>query len=65
LISSAEIARCYGQSCNAKAITNQFHRTIKPDVKLIMDTLAAGGNPEDVMLSGISKIGGGGNGQAI
>jgi hypothetical protein len=52
----AEIARCFGQSCNAKAIRNFFDRTVKPDVNLILDTLDAGGNPEDVMLDGIFKI---------
>jgi len=54
----AEVARCYGKSCNAKAILNLMDRTIKPDVKLILDTLDAGGNPEDVMLKGIAKIAG-------
>lgn len=59
-----EIARCYGKSVTPKAITHVFSRTIKPDVKLILDTLAAGGDPEEVMLLGLKKIGGGdGNGQ--
>jgi hypothetical protein len=54
----AEVARCYGQSCNAKAIQNIMDRTIKYDVKLILDTLDAGGNPEDLILKGIAKIAG-------
>jgi len=61
----AEVARCYGRSVTAKAIHHFIDRTVKPDVKLILNTLAAGGNPEEVQLSGIAKIGGAksGNGQ--
>ncbi len=55
---STEIARCYGNSCNAKAIRNQFNRVVKPDVKLILDALEAGNDPEKIMLKGIAKIGG-------
>jgi hypothetical protein len=54
----AEVARCYGKSCNAKTIQNIMDRTIKPDVKLILDILDAGDNPEDIMLKGIAKIAG-------
>jgi hypothetical protein len=53
-----EVACCYGKSCNAKTIQNIMDRTIKADVKLILDTLDAGGNPEDLMLKGIAKIAG-------
>jgi hypothetical protein len=40
-------------------------RTIKHDVKLILDTLDAGGNPEDLMLKGIAKIAGTRQGQSL
>ncbi len=52
----AEVARCYGRSVTGKAVHHFVDRTVKPDVKLILDTLAAGGNPEEVQLSGIAKI---------
>lgn len=54
-----EVARCYGKSVNGKAIRNFYDRTIKHDVKAVLDTLEAGGDPEDLQLSGIAKIGGG------
>ncbi|KAG4439123.1 hypothetical protein IFR05_005410 [Cadophora sp. M221] len=55
----SEVARCYGQSVNGKAIRNFFDRTVKHDVKAVLDTLKAGGDPEDLQLSGIVKLGGG------
>ena len=58
-----EVARCYGKSVNGKAIRNFYDRTIKHDVKAVLDTLEAGGDPEDLQLSGIAKIGGGTKGQ--
>ncbi|CAL3970304.1 unnamed protein product [Diplocarpon coronariae] len=57
--SGKEVARCYGKSVNGKAIRNFYHRTVKNDVKLVLDTLAVGGDPEEVQLSGIVKIAGG------
>ena len=54
-----EVAHCYGKSVNGKAIRNFYDRTIKHDVKAVLDTLEAGGDPEDLQLSGIAKIGGG------
>lgn len=59
----SEVARCYGKSVNGKAIRNFFDRTVKHDVKAVLDTLKAGGDPEDLQLSGIVKIGGGTKGQ--
>ncbi len=58
LMGPTEIARCYGNSCNAKTIRNRFDRVVRPDVKLILDTLKAGGDPERVTLNGIAKISG-------
>ncbi|CZR56747.1 uncharacterized protein PAC_06636 [Phialocephala subalpina] len=43
---------------SAVAIRHVFNRTIKPDVKLILDTLAAKGNPEKVMLVSLQKLAG-------
>ncbi|KAK0124024.1 hypothetical protein ONS95_009010 [Cadophora gregata] len=54
-----EVARCYGKSVNGKAIRNFYDRTIKHDVRAVLDTLEAGGDPEELQLSGITKIGGG------
>jgi hypothetical protein len=54
----AEVARCYSKLCNAKTIQNIIDRTIKHNIKLILDTLDAGGNPEDLILKGIAKIAG-------
>ncbi len=59
-----EIARCYGQSVNAKSIINIFSRTIRPDVKIIHEALAAGGNPETLALSYL-KGGNSSNGKMI
>lgn len=64
MISSlAEIARCFGKSVTAKSIMNIFDRQVRPDVKLILETLQAGGDPEELPLIGIAKISGGGKGQ--
>jgi hypothetical protein len=60
----AEIARCFGKSATAKSIMNIFDRTVRPDVKLILETLKAGGDPEKITLAGIAKISGGSKGQA-
>ncbi|TVY51666.1 hypothetical protein LCER1_G004683 [Lachnellula cervina] len=43
-----EIARYYGADANRKSITNVFTRLIRPDVKLLNDTLDAGGNPKSI-----------------
>jgi hypothetical protein len=59
----AEIARCFGKSATAKSIMNIFDRTVRPDVKLILETLKAGGDPEKISLAGIAKISGGSKGQ--
>jgi hypothetical protein len=37
---------------------------VRPDVRLILETLNAGGDPEELLLAGIAKISGGGKGQA-
>ncbi|KAH8782157.1 hypothetical protein BGZ57DRAFT_926143 [Hyaloscypha finlandica] len=55
-----QIARCFGKSATAKSIMHIFDRTIRPDVKLILETLKAGGDPEKLSLAGIAKISGGG-----
>lgn len=60
-----DIARCYGKSVTSKAVRHVFSRTINPDIKLILDTLAARGDPEQVHLSGFGKISDGGNGQTF
>ncbi|TVY14217.1 hypothetical protein LARI1_G006633 [Lachnellula arida] len=43
-----EIARYYGADANKKSITNVFARFVRPDVKLLNDTLDAGGNPKSI-----------------
>jgi hypothetical protein len=52
------MARCFGKSATSKSIMHIFARSIKPDVKLILETLEAGGDPEELQLSGIAKISG-------
>ena len=54
----AEIARCFGKSVTVKSILNVFDRQVRPDVRLILETLKAGGDPEQLMLIGIAKISG-------
>lgn len=52
---TAEIARCYGAPTKGKDVRNFLDRTVKPDAKLILDTLAVGGNPLDIELSYFGK----------
>jgi hypothetical protein len=58
----AEIARWFGKSVTTKSIIHVFERQVRPDVKLILETLKAGGDPEELPLAGIAKISGGSNG---
>ncbi|KAE9364597.1 hypothetical protein N431DRAFT_447767 [Stipitochalara longipes BDJ] len=51
-----EIARCFGKSITTKSIIDVFHRQVRPDVRLILETLKAGGDPEELLLAGIAKI---------
>ncbi|CZT02253.1 uncharacterized protein RCO7_11042 [Rhynchosporium graminicola] len=57
--SGTKVARCYGKSVNAKAIRNFYDRTIKHDIRAILNTLENGGDPEELQLCGIAKISGG------
>ncbi|TVY40897.1 hypothetical protein LSUB1_G002345 [Lachnellula subtilissima] len=43
-----EISRYYGADANKKSILNVFARFIRPDVKLLNDTVNAGGNPQNI-----------------
>ena len=43
-----EISRYYGADANKKSIQNVFTRFVRPDVKLLTDTVNAGGNPQNI-----------------
>ncbi|KAK0124023.1 hypothetical protein ONS95_009009 [Cadophora gregata] len=47
-----EIARCYGGDATESAIVNAVKRQVRPPVKLVLETLAAGGDPADLDLPG-------------
>jgi hypothetical protein len=55
----AEMARCFGKSVTPKALMHVFSRGIKPNVKLILEALEAGDDPEKVELVGVSSTGAG------
>lgn len=62
----SEIARCYGAPTKGKDVRNFYDRTIKHDVKLILETLEAGGNPLNIELTYFArKPGGAPKGQNI
>jgi hypothetical protein len=49
-----EITRYYGADANKKSILNAFQRYVKQDVKMLNDTLDAGGNPKNLDFSRFS-----------
>ena len=54
LISTAEIAKCYGTNCTKLALNHHFNRDIRPNVKAIQDALARGDDPKDLtMIEGV------------
>lgn len=61
LIFAIEVARCFGESCTKKAIEHRLANQIKPNVKLILQALQEGHNPEEIPLIGVPI--GAGNGQ--
>jgi hypothetical protein len=50
LIFVTGISKCYGSDCTVSALHNMFFAYVRPSVKVINDTLKAGGDPKTLQL---------------